>query len=83
MDRRELLKTAEVAGVAGGIAGGPATAFVPAHNWDKYDFGSGPPITDRWNQGPSPPYAPQEVVQGCSVVMATNELEGSETQGGN
>ena len=25
---------------------------VPTHNWDKYDFGSGPQVTDRLNQGP-------------------------------
>ncbi|HMD85612.1 MAG TPA: twin-arginine translocation signal domain-containing protein [Terriglobia bacterium] len=71
MDRREFLRTAGVTGVAGGIAGGPARAFVPAHNWDKYDFGSGPPITDRLNQGPFPQYPPEEVVPGSSVVMAT------------
>ena len=36
-----------------------ATAFnktkaqeVPTHNWDKYDFGAGPKVTDRLNQGP-------------------------------
>ena len=71
MDRREFLRTAGVTGVAGGITGGPARAFVPAHNWDKYDFGSGPPITDRLNQGPFPQYPPEEVVPGSSVVMAT------------
>ena len=60
MDRRSFLKTAGVAGVAGGIAGAPAAAFVPAHNWDQYDFGSGPAITDRLNQGPFPQYPPEE-----------------------
>ena len=25
---------------------------VPTHNWDKYDFGSGPVVSDRLNQGP-------------------------------
>src|SRR5437762_10001168 len=71
MDRREFLRTAGVTGVAGGIAGASAKAFVPAHNWDKYDFGSGPPIADRLNQGPFPQYPPEEVVPGSSVVMAT------------
>lgn len=71
MDRREFLKTAGVAGVAGGVAARPARAFVPAHNWDKYDFGSGPPVTDRLNQGPFPQYPPEEVIPGGSVVMAT------------
>jgi hypothetical protein len=71
MNRRAFLKTAGVAGVAGGVGVGSAKAFVPAHNWDKYDFGSGPPITDRLNQGPFPQYPPEQVVPGSSVVMAT------------
>src|SRR5215510_14326693 len=25
---------------------------VPTHNWDNYDFGRGPQVTDRLNQGP-------------------------------
>jgi hypothetical protein len=25
---------------------------VPTHNWDRYDFGSGPMVSDRLNQGP-------------------------------
>ncbi|MGB2666653.1 MAG: hypothetical protein WAK48_21800 [Candidatus Acidiferrum sp.] len=33
---------------------GAAAAYVPAHNFDKYDFGSGPAIKDRLNQGPFP-----------------------------
>ena len=40
---------------------------VPPHNWDKYDFGSGPPVSDRLNQGPFP----YELVPGWEVVMAT------------
>src|SRR5881227_507212 len=71
MDRREFLRTAGVTGVAGGIAGAPATAFVPAHNWGKYDFGSGPPITDRLNQGPFPQYPPEAVIPTDEVVMTT------------
>ncbi len=71
MNRREFLKTTGVSGMASGLAGASAKAFVPAHNWDKYDFGSGPPITDRLNQGPFPQYPPEEVVPGSSVVMAT------------
>jgi hypothetical protein len=44
MLRREFMK-------AGVFAGG-AAAYVPPHNFDKYDFGSGPAIQDRLNQGP-------------------------------
>jgi hypothetical protein len=30
-----------------------AAAFVPAHNWDRYDWGTAPPVRDRLNQGPA------------------------------
>jgi hypothetical protein len=43
------------------------TDYVPPHNWDGYDFGSGPPVRDRLNQGPFP----YELVPGWEVVMAT------------
>ncbi|MFZ1942179.1 MAG: twin-arginine translocation signal domain-containing protein, partial [Acidobacteriaceae bacterium] len=49
VNRRTFLKSAAIAGIAGGAAAQPAHAFVPAHNWGKYDFGSGPAITDRLN----------------------------------
>lgn len=48
MRRRDLLK-------AGGLAGlirGTARADVPAHLWSGYDFGPGPRVADRLNQGP-------------------------------
>src|SRR5512132_4112338 len=51
MRRRNFIKA--------GAAVSLATAFynlkaqeVPTHNWDKYDFGSGPTVSDRLNQGP-------------------------------
>ena len=45
MDRRDLLKSALVL---------PASlaANVPAHLWQGHEFGSGPPVRDRLNQGP-------------------------------
>ena len=49
----------------------PASAFVPAHNWGNYNFGSGPAITDRLNQEPFPQFLPEEVVPVDDVVMAT------------
>ncbi len=45
MQRRTFMKT----GVLGAVA-----AYVPPHNFDKYDFGSGPAIQHRLNQGPFP-----------------------------
>ncbi len=71
MDRRTFLKTSGAAAALAGIGMKKAHAFVPAHNWDKYDFGSGPEAKDRLNQGPFPQYPPELVVPGSSVEMAT------------
>ena len=38
--------------LAAGLGTNAARADVPIHRWDGYDFGSGPKITDRLNQGP-------------------------------
>jgi len=45
MKRREFMTAGLV---------GAAAAYVPPHNFDKYDFGPGPAIQDRLNQGPFP-----------------------------
>jgi len=45
MRRRDFMK----AGLLGGAA-----AYIPPHNFDKYDFGSGPAVQNRLNQGPFP-----------------------------
>ena len=45
---------------------GAAAAYVPPHNFDKYDFGSGPAIHDRLNQGPFP----ADLYPSWTVVMA-------------
>ena len=42
---------------------------VPTHNWDKYDFGSGPQILDRLNQGPFG----IEQDQGWYTVLVTSQ----------
>lgn len=71
MDRRAFLSSAGATAVLSGVGARTAKAFVPAHIWDGYDFGSGPAVTDRLNQGPFPTYPPEEVVPGSYVVMAT------------
>ena len=48
-----------------------AGARVPPHNWENYDFGPPPPITDRLNQGPFSAYGPDATAPGADVVMAT------------
>ena len=72
MDRRNFLKTSGSAALLSGVAASTANAFVPAHMWEKYDFGSGPEVKDRLNQGPFPVYPPERVLPGSSVVMTTN-----------
>src|ERR1700761_2892518 len=66
IDRRMFLKSAAATGL-----GRSVHAMIPAHNWDKYDFGSGPAITDRLNQGPFPEYPPEADIPETDVVMAT------------
>jgi hypothetical protein len=72
--RREFLKNgAGLAAVAGASVAtlGRTDGIVPAHNWSGYDFGSGPEVNDRLNQGPFPQYAPDAVIPTDDVVMTT------------
>jgi hypothetical protein len=71
MKRRALLKSAAGAAALAGTGTRAAFARVPAHNWEKHDFGPGPRVEDRLYQGPFPQYAPEEIVPGSDVVMAT------------
>ena len=71
MQRRESLRTGAALALAAELGPGKALGFVPAHNWDKYDFGSGPAVSDRLNQGPFPQYPPDAVIPTDDVVMTT------------
>ena len=75
MQRRDFLKSAVALAVAAELGTNQAHGFVPAHNWGKYDFGSGPPVTDRLNQGPFPQYPPDAVIPTDEVVMTTTPCE--------
>jgi hypothetical protein len=75
MQRRDFLKSGVALAVAAELRTGKAQAFVPAHNWAKYDFGSGPLVTDRVNQGPFPQYPPDAVIPTDEVVMTTTPSE--------
>jgi hypothetical protein len=46
MRRRDLLKGAVL------LPAALASADVPGHRWQGYNFGAGPPVQDRLNQGP-------------------------------
>jgi len=75
MQRRDFLKSSVALAVATELGTTKAHGFVPAHNWDKYDFGSGPPVGDRLNQGPFPQYAPEALIPTDDVVMTTTPSE--------
>src|SRR5579864_2036811 len=51
MQRRSFLKASGIA-LGAGLAADSLLAKIPPHNFDKYDFGGGPPISDRLYQGP-------------------------------
>jgi hypothetical protein len=67
MRRRDFLKASGATALATGFASLPAGAIVPGHNFDKYDFGAGPIVTDRLYQGPFP----TDLFPSWTVVMAT------------
>src|SRR5437763_1795825 len=54
MQRRSFLKTGVTAGglAALGVSTKPLLAHIPPHNFDRYDFGSGPAVSERLYQGP-------------------------------
>src|SRR5438270_7314002 len=71
MLRRDFLKSSVALAAAAELGTGKAHGFVRTHNWENYDFGSGPTVTDRLNQGPFPQYPPDAVIPTDEVVMTT------------
>lgn len=51
MNRRSFIKAGAALTMLNGL-GAAKPQDVPAHRWDRYDFGSGPTAPDRLNQGP-------------------------------
>jgi hypothetical protein len=51
MHRRNFIKAGAALTMLNGLGVGKAQD-IPNHNWDRYDFGSGPTVSDRLNQGP-------------------------------
>ena len=72
MNRRSFLKSAAATGLTVGLLKAGANASIPEHNWDKYDWGSGPAVPDRLYQGPFPQYGPCAVVPDSDVSMITS-----------
>ena len=75
MRRRDFLKSSVALAVAAELRPVEAQGLVPAHNWSQCDFGSGPAVTDRLNQGPFPQYPPDAVIPTDEVVMTTTPSE--------
>jgi hypothetical protein len=71
MNRRTFLKAASATGLASGLSSPAAFGYIPEHNWEKYDWGNGPDVKDRLQQGPFPQYGPAAVVPDSDVVMVT------------
>ena len=71
MQRRDFLRSSVALAAAAKGGMGQGNGVVPAHNWGNYDFGSGPKVTDRLNQGPFPQYPPDAVIPNDDVVMTT------------
>ena len=70
MKRREFIRAGLFAGAAVGLSSS-LISWVPSHNWEKYDFGSGPKVNDRLYQGPFPQYAPEDFFGGSVVQYTT------------
>ncbi len=71
MKRRSFIKASGLIGVMAGAGLQPVAGRVPPHNWENYDFGPPPEITDRLNQGPFSAYGPDATAAGADVIMAT------------
>jgi hypothetical protein len=71
MRRRDFLKSSVAMAGALQVGTGKAKGMVRAHNWESHDFGSGPEVKDRLNQGPFPQYPPDASIPGDEVVMST------------
>jgi len=46
MQRRSFLKASGALALGAGIGPTALVAKIPPHNFDKYDFGGGPPVPD-------------------------------------
>jgi hypothetical protein len=68
MQRRTFMKAGAALAVTTAVAETKGQE-VPTHNWDHYEFGSGPPVTERLNQGPFG----IEQDQGWYTVLVTSQ----------
>src|ERR1035438_4977472 len=74
MNRRGFLKNSGLLAAAG-VGAKHAQGRVWTHNWDRYDFGAGPAVTDRMYQGPFPQFAPDAMFDVTTIGMTTTPSE--------
>ncbi len=71
MKRRAFIRSGGVLGMMAGAGMHSLSARIPPHNWENYDFGPEPAISDRLHQGPFSAYGPDATAPGAGVVMVT------------
>ena len=70
MRRRDFLKSGAALALASQVTSAQ-DAPAKVHNWTGYNFGSGPEVRDRLDQGPFPQYGANAVIPSDDVVMTT------------
>ena len=76
MKRRSFIGKSALATIVTGTSWSFANSKIPPHNWDSYDFGPAPTITDRLYQGPFYNYGPDANAPSADVVMTTTPALG-------
>ena len=71
MKRSAFIINSLLTGILGGVNWAFTGRKIPPHNWEGYDFGPPPIITDRLYQGPFSNYGPEANVPGGEVLMTT------------
>jgi hypothetical protein len=72
LKRRDFFKAGAAGLAAAGLAPRASGADYLEHLWEGYDWGSGPPVPDRLNQGPFTNYGADANAPGGEVGMATS-----------
>jgi hypothetical protein len=75
MKRAAFIRNSFLTGLLGGLNWSFSNRKIPPHNWDGYDFGPPPTITDRLYQGPFSNYGPEANVPGGEVLMTTTPAQ--------
>jgi len=76
LKRRSFIGRSALAGLCTGVSFSFLDSKIPPHNWEGYNFGPPPTITDRLNQGPFHNYGPDANAPGADVVMTTTSASG-------